>query len=73
VDTYPKFFVVDPSGSLAWRFDGYGAETGYLAKVEVEKLLNRGDVGGTTGKSGTTWATIRWRLRLPGAEPATYD
>lgn len=73
VDAYPKFFVVDPVGSLAWRFDGFGAETGYLAKVQVEKLLNRGNVSGTTGKSGTTWATIRRRLRLPGAEGAAYD
>ncbi|HET6574619.1 MAG TPA: redoxin domain-containing protein [Fimbriiglobus sp.] len=73
VDTYPKFFVVDAAGSLAWRFDGYGAETGYLAKVQVEKLLNRGNVGGTTGATGTTWATIRRRLGLSGPEPAAYD
>jgi len=73
VDTYPKFFVVDPTGTLAWRFDGYGAETGYLAKEQVEKLLNRGSLGGTTGKSGMTWATIRQRLRLPTAETRAYD
>ncbi len=73
VDTYPKFFVVGPSGLLAWRFDGYGGETGYLAKEQVEKLLGRGKPGGTTGKSGTTWGTIRARLMLPAAGGAAYD
>jgi hypothetical protein len=73
VDTYPVFFVVDPAGTLVWRFDGYGGETGYLAKEQVQKLLNRGNVGGTTDKSGTTWATIRRRLRLPSAESRAYD
>ena len=38
VDLYPKVFVIDAAGLVAWRFDGYGAETGYLAKREVEKL-----------------------------------
>ncbi len=73
VDSYPKFFVVDPSGLLAWEFDGVGPETGYLAKEEVEKLLGPGKPGATTGKSGTTWGTIRARLRLPADRPAAYD
>ena len=38
VDTYPKFFVVDTEGLLTWQFNGFGAETGYLVKRELEKL-----------------------------------
>jgi hypothetical protein len=39
VETYPKFFVVDAKGLVAWRFDGFGDETGYLVKKELESLL----------------------------------
>lgn len=39
IDAYPKVFVIDAAGLVAWRFDGYGAETGYLAKQEVERLI----------------------------------
>ncbi len=39
IDTYPKFFVIDAAGNLAWQFDGYGPETGYLVKEELETLL----------------------------------
>jgi peroxiredoxin len=42
VDTYPRFFIVDPAGNLAWRFDGFGLEAGYLAKQEVERLIRDG-------------------------------
>lgn len=39
VDQYPKVFVIDGSGLVVWRFEGYGQETGYLAKREVERLV----------------------------------
>ena len=42
VDAYPRFVVVDAAGGVAWRFDGFGDETGYLAKQEVERLLSGG-------------------------------
>ena len=39
IDSYPRFFVVDRAGTVIWRFDGFGLETGYLAKEQVDKLL----------------------------------
>jgi hypothetical protein len=39
IETYPRFFVVDGGGLLTWQFEGYGPETGYLVKKQVEKLL----------------------------------
>lgn len=41
VQTYPRFYVVDATGTLTWQFDGYGPETGFLVKEQVEKLLPR--------------------------------
>jgi len=40
IDTYPKFYAIDSAGILAWKFDGYGSETGYLVKEQLERLLN---------------------------------
>jgi hypothetical protein len=39
VDRYPKVFVVDRAGVLAWQFEGAGSEVGYLVKEQVEKLV----------------------------------
>lgn len=39
VDSYPRFLIVDAAGNLAYRFDGIGNETGYLLKLEIERLL----------------------------------
>ena len=41
VQTYPRFYVVDATGTLTWQFDGYGPETGFLVKEQLEKLLPR--------------------------------
>ncbi|MFO0851968.1 MAG: hypothetical protein U0871_25885 [Gemmataceae bacterium] len=37
VVAFPQFLVVDAAGRLAWRFDGYGPEVGYLAKQEMDR------------------------------------
>jgi hypothetical protein len=42
VDSYPRFVVIDAGGLLAWRFDGFGAETGYLVKQQIERMLGGG-------------------------------
>lgn len=39
VDTYPRFLVIAPDGTLAYRFDGFGNETGYLLDREISRLL----------------------------------
>jgi len=39
VDGYPRIFVVDAAGTLAARFDGFGAETGWLVHEQVQRLL----------------------------------
>lgn len=41
IDTFPRFFVVDPAGTLTWQFDGYGNETAGLARREIERLLKK--------------------------------
>lgn len=42
IDTHPRFFALDSAGTVTWRFDGFGLETGYLAKQEVERLIGGG-------------------------------
>lgn len=39
VETFPRFFVVDAAGTLAWQFDGFGPEVGFLAREQVERAL----------------------------------
>ncbi|OWK43248.1 hypothetical protein FRUB_02847 [Fimbriiglobus ruber] len=83
IDGYPKFFVVGPDGTLVWQFDGYGGETGYLVKREVDKLLARESSPASantparaTGKFDSTWCAIRARLGFSGARfaaPLAYD
>jgi len=38
VDSYPKFLVLDAAGVLAWQFDGYGPETGFLVREQLDRL-----------------------------------
>ena len=42
LDAYPKFFVLDARGALAWQFDGYGPETGFLAREQLDRLTGPG-------------------------------
>ena len=39
VETFPRFFMVDTNGTLAWQFDGFGPEVGFLAREQVERAL----------------------------------
>lgn len=41
VEYYPQFFVIDAQGRLVYRFEGFGDETGYLLKDQLQKLLPR--------------------------------
>jgi thioredoxin-related protein len=39
IDSYPVFLIIDRQGMLAGRIDGYGHETGFLVKQQLEKLF----------------------------------
>ena len=39
VDAVPRFMVIDPAGIVRWTFDGVGAETGYLVREQLDRLL----------------------------------
>lgn len=39
IDSFPRFFVVDPTGNLAFQFEGYGNETVGLIRKHVEGML----------------------------------
>jgi hypothetical protein len=39
VDSFPRFFVIDPAGKVRWAFAGVGAETGFLVREEVDRLV----------------------------------
>jgi peroxiredoxin len=39
IDSFPRFFVVDPTGNLAFQFEGYGNETVGLIRKQVEGML----------------------------------
>jgi hypothetical protein len=41
VVTFPRFVVIDAAGVVRWTFSGVGAETGYLAREQVDGLLSR--------------------------------
>ncbi len=45
VESYPRFLVLDAQGVLAWQFDGYGPETGYLVREQLDRLT--ATAGGT--------------------------
>jgi hypothetical protein len=39
VETVPRFAVIDPAGRVQWTFTGVGAETGFLLKEELDRLV----------------------------------
>jgi hypothetical protein len=39
VESVPRFAVIDGSGVVRWTFAGVGAETGYSAREQLERLL----------------------------------
>lgn len=39
VDTVPRFVVTDAGGKVAFLFAGVGAETGFLVREEIDRLL----------------------------------
>jgi hypothetical protein len=38
VTTVPRFVLIDAAGKVRWTFEGIGAETGFLAREEVDRL-----------------------------------
>jgi hypothetical protein len=40
VETVPRFAVIDAGGRLCWTFTGVGAETGYLLREELDRLVS---------------------------------
>ncbi|MDB5309603.1 MAG: hypothetical protein JWO38_3805 [Gemmataceae bacterium] len=53
VETFPRFVVIDGTGTVRWAFTGVGAETGFLAREQVDALLTRSP--GTVSSSGTPY------------------
>ena len=39
VETVPRFAVIDAAGRVRWSFTGVGAETGFLLKEEMDRLV----------------------------------
>jgi hypothetical protein len=39
VTTVPRFVLIDAAGKVRWTFEGIGAETGFLAREEVDRLI----------------------------------
>ena len=40
VTTVPRFALIDGAAKVRWTFTGIGAETGYLAREEVDRLVS---------------------------------
>jgi hypothetical protein len=49
VETVPRFAVIDAAGAVAWEFCGVGAETGFLVKQQVDRLVAPASPDGATG------------------------
>jgi hypothetical protein len=65
IESVPRFVVIDGAGRVRWTFAGVGAETGYSARREVDRLLaptSPDAPGGTTRAPGT-------RSTPPGPRP----
>jgi hypothetical protein len=39
VESVPRFVVIDAAGTVKWTFSGVGAETGYSAREQLERVL----------------------------------
>jgi hypothetical protein len=39
VETVPRFAIIDSSGQVRWTFTGVGAETGFLVREELDRLV----------------------------------
>jgi len=39
VETVPRFAVIDAAGQVCWTFTGVGAETGFLLREELDRLV----------------------------------
>jgi hypothetical protein len=51
IESVPRFVVIDASGRVRWTFAGVGAETGYTARRELERLLPPGSPNAPGGKT----------------------
>jgi peroxiredoxin len=49
VETVPRFALIDPDGKVKWTFTGVGAETGFLLREQVERLIRPGPPNGPGG------------------------
>jgi hypothetical protein len=55
VETAPRFALIDTDGKVRWVFTGVGAETGFLLKEQVDRLVtpaSQTSVNGTTAPIG---------------------
>ncbi len=53
-ETLPRFLIVDRRGAVRWSFCGVGAETGYLLRRELERLLNPSETASPVSPAATT-------------------
>ncbi len=51
IETVPRFALIDTAGKVRWAFSGVGAETGFLLKEEVDRLI---PPASPTGAGGIT-------------------
>ena len=49
VKTIPRFVVIDRGGKVSWVFTGVGAETGFLVKEQVDRLVPPSSHSGADG------------------------
>jgi hypothetical protein len=49
VETVPRFAVIDAAGQVRWEFAGVGAETGFLVKQQVDRLVTPASRNGAAG------------------------
>ena len=54
VDTVPRFVVADAAGKVSFLFAGVGAETGFLVKEELDRLLAPTGTTSPTAPAQTT-------------------
>jgi hypothetical protein len=55
VETVPRFAIIDTAGKVRWTFTGVGAETGFLLKEEMDRLIvpaSPNAAGGTNPSPG---------------------
>lgn len=54
IESVPRFVVIDGSGRVKWTFAGVGAETGYSARQQLDRLFPPSSPNASTGTTRTS-------------------